>query len=229
MVNRIALLLIILVSLFVATTVFAEIIIRAKDGRSFTVPLNGDEVESIDFNGEDSSTKEALSSPGKEVTDYKGNKVFLPCGDLAFADRVASFNVGTPSPVQSAMNPYKSLGPNDYNESVDDGYVTLGCGGSITLEFSKIYLVDKEGVDLHVFEIGPAVESTRLEISIDGVNWVNIGRVSGGKASVDISGYVNPSDKFRFVRLTDLKTGCNGDWPGADIDAVAAIGCVSVN
>ena len=229
MINRIALLLIILVSLFVTTTVFAEIIIRAKDGRTFTVPLNADEIKSIEFNGEDSPAKETLSGAGKEVTDYKGNKIFLPCGENAFADRVASFNVGNPSPVNSAMNPYESLGPNDYNEAVDDGYVTLGCGGSITLEFSKIFLVDKEGVDLHVFEIGPAVESTRLEISSDGVNWINIGRISGGKASVDISAYVNPSDKFRFVRLTDLKTGCNGDWPGADIDAVAAIGCVTAN
>lgn len=229
MINRFSLPVIILVTLFITTTVFAEVIIRARDGRTFTVPLGCDEIESIDFNGGGPAAKQTSSRSGKEITDYKGRKVFLPCGELAFADRMVSYNVGAPKPIKSSMNPYECLGPNNYNEAADAGYVTLGCGGSITLEFSKVFLVDKEGPDLYVFEVGPAVESTRLEISYDGVDWVNVGSISGGKASVDISAYVKPSDKFRFVRLTDLKSGCGGDWPGADIDAVAAIGCVSVN
>lgn len=225
MINRVLILAISMALMIIVSNVFAEVVIRAKDGRTFTVPLRCDEVQSIEFSG-DSSTPAHSQGGGKEITDYKGNKIFLPCGDMAFADRLVSFNVGNPAPIPSAMNPGEILGDNNYNETKDKGYVTLGCGGSITVEFTKVYLVDKSGPDLYVFEIGPAVEPTRLEISAYGTHWIDIGRVSGGKASVDISRYVSPGQRFRFVRLTDLKTGCSGDWPGADIDAVAALGCV---
>lgn len=46
----------------------------------------------------------------------------------------------------------------------------------------------------------------------------------GGKAEIDIAPYVGPGDEFRFVRLVDLRSDCRGDTPGADIDAVGAIG-----
>lgn len=210
--------LIVLILFFFSASVFGKMVIRSKDGRTFNVPLRCDEVSSIEF----------ADTAGMEVKDYKGNKIYLPCGNFAFADRVADFKIGQPAPVSSARNPREALGRNNYDEAKDTGYVTLGCGGSLTLEFANVFLVDRPGVDLHVFEVGPAVEPTRLEISTDGIHWVDIGRVSGGKASVDINAYVNPEDRFRFARLTDLKQGCGGDWPGADIDAIAAIGCIRV-
>jgi outer membrane protein OmpA-like peptidoglycan-associated protein len=39
-----------------------------------------------------------------------------------------------------------------------------------------------------------------------------------------VSKAVVPGELYRYVRLTDLKTSCGGDFPGADIDAVGAIG-----
>ena len=160
----------------------------------------------------------------------------MPCGKISFADRFVAYNVGSPAPKdRRAMNPeYSALGEPDYISEDDEmkkpvfSAVTLGCGGSLILEFTKVRLVDVPGPDLHVFEVGPAVEPTQLEISKDGVNWINIGKIAGGKASVDIHPYVSPGDQFRYVRLTDLKTACGGDYPGADIDAVGAIGCVVV-
>jgi OOP family OmpA-OmpF porin len=41
---------------------------------------------------------------------------------------------------------------------------------------------------------------------------------------IDISPFVKPGDTFHYVRLTDLKTNCGESWPGADIDAVGAVG-----
>jgi OOP family OmpA-OmpF porin len=39
-----------------------------------------------------------------------------------------------------------------------------------------------------------------------------------------ISGHMKPGDVFHYIRLTDLKKACGGQWPGADIDAGGAIG-----
>ena len=37
---------------------------------------------------------------------------------------------------------------------------------------------------------------------------------------------MKPGDVFSFVRLLDRKSGCTGNWPGADIDAIGAISSV---
>ena len=118
----------------------------------------------------------------------------------------------------------EALGIPDYDRSTEDNYTTLGCGGVLTLRFVDNALVDIEGPDLYVFEIGPAIEPTNLAISRDGQEWIEIGEISGGRADVDISRFVEPGETFYYVRLTDLKTDCSGAWPGADIDAVGAIG-----
>jgi outer membrane protein OmpA-like peptidoglycan-associated protein len=100
----------------------------------------------------------------------------------------------------------------------------LSCGGTLTVRFRDNALVDVAGPDLYVFEVGPAVEATDLAISADGKNWIEVGKIAGGRADVDIASYVKAGDVFHYVRLTDLKSGCSGRWPGADIDAVGAIG-----
>jgi hypothetical protein len=214
-----------------------NMIITYESGKKQTVNLSEPSLNivKIEFSGgKIGSATGTVGDGGREYKDSKGGKVFLPCGRQAFADRVVSYNVGNPAPKdRRAMNPeFSVLGEPDYVSDEEDykkpvfTAVTLGCGGSLTLEFTKVRIVDVPGPDIYVFEVGPAVEPTQLEISKDGVNWINIGRISGGKASVDIHNYVQPGDQFRYVRLTDLKSACGGDFPGADIDAVAAIGCV---
>jgi OOP family OmpA-OmpF porin len=207
-----------------------------SDGMKQEVSLNApsSEITAIDFSAGGAAPRDA-GRTSKEYKDTKGARIVIPCGKLAFADRAVSFRMGVPSPKDSrAMNPSSALGEPDYVSDETDlklpvfTALTLGCGGSVTLEFTQVRLIDVEGPDLHIFEVGPAMEPTNLEISKDGVGWINIGRVSGGKASVDIHNFVAPGDQFRFIRLTDLKEGCGGDWPGADIDAVAAIGCTVV-
>jgi outer membrane protein OmpA-like peptidoglycan-associated protein len=80
------------------------------------------------------------------------------------------------------------------------------------------------GPDLYVFEVGPAIEPTDLAISTDGATWTPVGRISGGTATVDIAKVAKPDDVFRYVKVTDLKRACGGPYPGADIDAIGAIG-----
>ncbi|NNJ81395.1 MAG: OmpA family protein, partial [Flavobacteriaceae bacterium] len=97
----------------------------------------------------------------------------------------------------------------------------LGINGVLTLEFTNNALTDVNGPDLYIFEMGK-IEPTRLEISKDGEDWLDIGKIEGGTAMVDIAEFVKPGETFNYIRLTDLDT-----WstvPGADVDAVAAIG-----
>jgi outer membrane protein OmpA-like peptidoglycan-associated protein len=102
--------------------------------------------------------------------------------------------------------------------------VVFGCGGSLVVRFADNVLVDVSGPDLYVFEVGPAIEPTRLAISQDGTTWTEVGDVSGGTAAIDIAKVAKPGHRYRFVRVTDLKRACGGPYPGADVDAIGAIG-----
>ena len=170
----------------------------------------------------------APASPsGKSYPGGQGGMVFFPLGDLSFPDEIVSFQSGNPAASNEwDRDPKFTLGPPDYDKSKDVNYTTLGCGGVLTLRFIDNALVDIDGPDLYVFEIGPDVEPTSLAISEDGTKWIEVGAISGGKASVDIHDFAQPGELFHFVRLTDLKSACRSSWPGADIDAVGAIGSV---
>jgi OmpA-OmpF porin, OOP family len=93
-------------------------------------------------------------------------KVYLPTGDVSFADAVVSFVPGNPKPYPELSRPETALGPPDYtNPSNTDAqdrahptFVTLGCGGVLTLKFTDNAIVDVPGPDIWVFEIGGAVE-----------------------------------------------------------------------
>ncbi|MFI5149177.1 MAG: OmpA family protein [Bacteroidia bacterium] len=162
------------------------------------------------------------SSEPKDYPDGRGGKVHLPQGDISFADEVISYKVGDPAPISRAMDSSRALGPPDWKG--DSNFVTLGCGGTLILKFTDNALVNIDGPDLYVFEVGKYIEPTMLSISKDGKKWIQVGVIKGGTAAVDIGDSVKSGEKFNYVKLTDLKVQCEGLWPGADIDAVAAIG-----
>jgi OmpA-OmpF porin, OOP family len=162
---------------------------------------------------------------GESYNDGHGGKVLLPLGDRSFADEVVSFTKGDPEAVHMSSIPADAKGKPDF-DGENKGFVSLGCGGTLILKFTDNALINIDGPDLFVFEMGKYIESTDLAISKDGINWISIGTINGAKAEVDIEQYTKEGEVFTYVRLTDLKTECSGMWPGADIDAVAAIGSV---
>ena len=156
-----------------------------------------------------------------EYTDTRGNKIKVPGGALSCATFVVDFIPGDPwTSDPRAMDKEKALGAPDYKN--DENYVTLGAGGVIILGFN-VYITDGEGKDIYIFEIGPNVEATKVEVSNDLTNWIFVGNADGSLSGVDIRGKVPAGSKYKYVRLTDLKTHTSGDWPGADIDAVAVM------
>lgn len=171
----------------------------------------------------------SAQSAATTYTDSRGKKVEFPLGDASFADEVIAFDNGKPPARESKWSdPQLVLGKPNYvarnAARLPPAAVTLGCGGVLTVRFTDNALVDVPGPDLFVFEAGPAVEPTGLSISADGQTWLDVGNISGGTAQVDIVKVARTGEAYRYVRLTDLKRGCGGEWPGADIDAVGAIG-----
>ena len=167
---------------------------------------------------------------GESVT-YSG--VTFPLGDISFADIVIDFTPGSESGESDGSAvigpPNGEVGPSIIGAKGD---VTLGKGGSIILKFTNNFLIDGEGLDIYIYEYGPAVEPFKVEISKDGIEWIDLGVISGQPTGVDIHGKVNSGDKFSYVRLTDPASYSPQNpseigkelYYGADIDAVGAIG-----
>lgn len=166
----------------------------------------------------------ASSGYAQEAKSYKnaqGGEITFPLGELSFADEVVSFEMGKPSPRSKAARRQANILGEPVNASL-----SLGCSGVVVVRFIDNALVDIEGPDLYVFEIGPQIEATNLEISGDGRAWIDVGPISGSTAAIDIAGHIPDAGAvFHYVRLMDRNIGCRaGNYSGADIDAVGAIG-----
>jgi len=166
---------------------------------------------------------------GADATVIGG--VDFPGGASSFADAVVAYTpvIIAGSPAVPDRNPARALGTPDYDGLVCANpatctSVSLGQGGSLTLEFvgNRLTGSGSNALDLWIFEVGPDVEDTFVAISRDGVTYVDIGKVFGATAGIDIDAFgIGPTDEFRFVRLVDDRF--EGGASGADIDAVGAI------
>jgi outer membrane protein OmpA-like peptidoglycan-associated protein len=166
-----------------------------------------------------------LLAQEKEYSNGHGGIVKLPQGDISFADTVISYKAGNPTPIKHNSNPQDAVGFPDFRADSISGFVSLGVGGELVLSFINNALINIPGNDLYVFECGRYIEETYLFVSKNGVNWISVGKINGGNALVDIGDSTKPGDIFRYIKLVDAKTKTNDRmWPGADIDAVAAIG-----
>ncbi|MEO6348983.1 MAG: OmpA family protein [Aquaticitalea sp.] len=161
------------------------------------------------------------SELGNTYIDSRHKFIYLPLGSLSFADKVISHQLGNPpgSNTQGSINEPDFALERFYK--ADPRICNLGIRGVLTLEFTDNAIADVNGADLYIFEMG-AIEPTILEISKDGKTWVNVGKIDGGTAKVDIAPFIPKGETYNYIRLTDLAT--DSELPGADVDAVAAIG-----
>lgn len=175
--------------------------------------VDEDELEQVN-DGEIQQTEEAKP---EVYQDSRGDDVALALGSKSFATAVIAYEPGLPTPKELHSDANQALG------EPDNSSVSLSTDGVLILEFGEAALMDGEGDDIYVFEIGPIVEATDVEISQDGTDWVFVGTASGGESSLDIAEYVEPGQQFHFVKLTSRSNDTNPDSPGADIDAVAIV------
>lgn len=172
--------------------------------------------------------------------------VEFPQGAISFADAVVSYNPmawGGPAPSASNSDPSNALGIPEVpgNTSIgacggapaDCPFVSLGRGGSIVLQFIDNALTgsNSSDLDLWIFEVGPDIEDTYVDISSDGVTWNSVGKVFGTTGGIDIDAFgFGSADMFTYIRLTDdpYEGASSGASVGADIDAVGAISTIYV-
>jgi PEP-CTERM motif len=166
--------------------------------------------------------------------------VEFPQGAVSFADAVVSYSPilvsGNPSdPHRGAFNALgvpNYAGDNGCSSQADCTFVSLGDGGTLVVQFvdNRLTGSNSTALDLWIFEVGPDVEDTFVEISKDGTTWLSVGKVGGSTAGVDIDAFgYTAADLFAFVRLRDDPDldGQSGSTVGADIDAVGAISTVA--
>ena len=139
-------------------------------------------------------------TPGKKYAAGNGGEIFLPQGDISFADEVVDFKRGDPDAVSEACDSMLSIGVADF-AGVASNFTSLGCGGILTVRFSDNALINIPGPDLYVFEVGKYIETTQLFVSQDGIVWINVGAISGGVSSVDIGDSVKKDEVFHYAKL----------------------------
>jgi hypothetical protein len=170
-----------------------------------------------------------LAAPAVSAGPITVGGVEFPQGLSSFADQLVSFDpvIKSGQPTEPYLDGSQALGVADVS-SGGIRYVSLGDGGSITLRFTDNSLTGSgsSGLDLWIFEIGPDVEDTFVEISKNGSLWHPVGKVFGATSGIDIDAYgFGVLDFFSYVRLTDdtNEGDQSGSTVGADIDAIGAI------
>ncbi len=160
--------------------------------------------------------------------------VEFPQGTASFADAVSEYDPGSPQPTTPNQGTSNAIGAPDFAgggscaDQASCTYLSLGNGGSAVFQFIDNLLTgsgDSE-LDLWIFEVGPDVEDTFVEVSEDGLSWTLVGKVFGATNGVDIDAFgFTPASVLSYVRLTDDPNEglTTGDSVGADIDAVGAI------
>ena len=126
---------------------------------------------------------------GATYVGHMRKAVYLPLGELSFADKV----IAAHHPKLLTQQVDNVLGEPDVIRGflAEDitGIHSLGLAGSLIVQFIDNALTDVNGPDLYIFEIGK-IEPTDLEISKDGKNWIRVGKIDGGVSEVDISPFV---------------------------------------
>ncbi len=180
----------------------------------------------------------------------------------AFADKVVNYTTNNDSQLtnSSLTDPEAALGVNNWeshmmtrlgNEYHKTGWtedigVSLGYGGSLTVEFTNNALKGSgnKDLDLWIYEIGKQAEEFKVEISVDNKTWYDVGlgirpdNTHQIGLGFDIDNLLNNTDGiddntlFRYVRVTDGKdreiNKYHNHKSGVDIDAIAALSSVDV-
>lgn len=169
----------------------------------------------------------AQKGTGKLYRIDRYESIYLPLGKISFADKLIAYKVGKPAPIKKYRDSIQSLHEPNYRNYQTPNFLSLGCGGSLTVQFTDNGFMNLPGDDLYIFEVGPSREAAKIEISQDGVDWVYAGKIAGGKSSIELSDAgIDEERVFYFLRITDMEDLCRSISAGADIDAIGAINSV---
>ncbi len=113
------------------------------------------------------------------------------------------------------------LGPPDFNASALTGFLDLGVGGQVVVQFVNNLAVDGFGNDIEIYGDPANDEQWIVEASSDCAAYKSFGRV-GERVSLDLATLGLAST--RCIRITDASGNPKGGVsPGAELDAVQAL------
>ena len=75
----------------------------------------------------------------QNATIYKINRhesVYIPLGEISFADSIVAFNIGKPVPFKKYSDSSQALNAPNYISYDVPNYVSLGCKGNLTVAFT---------------------------------------------------------------------------------------------
>lgn len=217
----------------------AASVLSAFTGAAIALPVQAASFTNIsgvvvEFPGGAASFADALVSANIGLVpdaDGGAGPVFFPPGTIVPLPAFRNGNeaIGVPDTTNTTTLACGTpLLGNPLATPADCNFVSLGVGGALTVQFVDNYLTgsDSTADDLWIFEVGPDIEDTFVEVSTDGVNWTGVGKVFGSTFGVDIDAYgFNSTSLLSHVRLTDdvAEGETDGGTVGADIDAIGAI------
>jgi Zinc carboxypeptidase/PKD domain len=155
--------------------------------------------------------------------------VTVPASGGTVIDIALEPQSGNFAAIRTVLNFRKDTGDNPANVSMatqalggQDGLAfSLGVNGYAVFEFGEnTPVVDQDGADLMVFELGNDEGYTVLVAQDWTGPWVGLGAATGN-GEFDLAD--SPYDEIRYVMIRDDGDGANsGATPGADIDAIEA-------
>ncbi|MEM6778539.1 MAG: dockerin type I domain-containing protein, partial [Planctomycetota bacterium] len=172
-------------------------------------------------------------APGPDLGSQVFSSILFEQGGISFADSVVIETLNLGADVnQEFTDTDAALSAPDGNgiglePETGQFALSLGSGGEATFRFEDNLLTGDgtSNADLVIFEIGTP-ERVGVEISRDGVNFIDVGEVFGIDNTIDLDQFgFGRNDQFAFVRLTDLSPAGSFEFgaAGADIDSVGAI------
>jgi len=210
-------------------------------GPGLDVPIESDPIACSD--GIDNNGDGLIDCEDPQCQVLNNNIGCTTCFEdgLSFADEVIEYENNCSNNI--ATDPTQALGVPDYSGDLE--HITLGAG-FIKLGFTNNTLINSgnEEPDLFVFEVGPAVEGSAIELrplnsstediliansilDSDGDGFYEFGTIGGSTASVDIDSFFDGLEtnslQFDAIKIFDFEGGCGGSTPGPDIDAVCAL------
>lgn len=176
--------------------------------------------------GPDPTAKKTAGLPKLTLKTPQGKSLTFSLDNDPWADRVVTYTPGKPQP-KNSREPGAVIGKPDATSRKDaDKFLALGFGGELIVEFTDNLLVDGPGDDLAIFALGNPLRLIAVAISTDGRSWVALGGLEGKKCTIDIEPAIQAGQQFRFVKITDAKSG-KPNAAASEIDAIGAINSVA--
>lgn len=187
----------------------------------------------------DTTRQILVSEPGIYAVQVS-NSDSTACSE---AIRIAGFDQGTRGDGKPVLpersDPEKALGQPDAAD-IEIDYVSLGFGGSITLDFD-LPIRDRPGNDFKVFETSEGnptfeefPEEADVYVSVNGIDFVRVGRAtvdhSPGDNQFDLAAL--GLDSIHYIKVTDRtdkdSPRFGGHHDGFDLDGIGLLNCIGI-